>query len=383
MRKQTSFDDIYLINPTYKRFNQQNTAFNLARKKGIDIEYDNKKDRIQRISSKLPGYSLLDYAFRDAADTGAHPNARSQGYYSWTPLGVAKKPIELQRWDGSPEKASRIIRKTAKYYGAVKVGFSKIDKRWIYTQHTDGKKIAFEDVNKTYVTETKTVIPNSHQWVIALTVPMELNELKYAPTALQPQYNLGYSRMHALTGSVAEFIRGLGYNAIPCGNDTAISVPIAIQAGLGHAGRNGRLITWERGLMVRISKIFTDLPLAQSEIASNGLIEFCEVCTKCAENCPSGAIPHGPRSDNGESKSNNNGVHKWYCDPEQCLKFWQSVGTNCGICFRVCPFSRPNTPLNRIIKWFIRELPSLNRLWVWTDELFGHGKMADPTNYWD
>jgi len=39
------------------------------------------------------------------------------------------------------------------------------------------------------------------------------------------------------------FIRNLGYEAIQCGNDTALSIPLAIDAGLGELGRNGLLIT--------------------------------------------------------------------------------------------------------------------------------------------
>jgi len=35
------------------------------------------------------------------------------------------------------------------------------------------------------------------------------------------------------------------------------------------------------------------------------------------------------------------------------------------------------------VKWFIRNVPQLNRLWVWTDDLFGYGKMSDPSKYWD
>ena len=125
--------------------------------------------------------------------------------------------------------------------------------------------------------------------------------------------SMGYSRMAVAAGSIAEFIRGLGFHAIPCGNDTALSVPVAIQAGLGHVGRHGRLITWGRGPLVRIAKIFTDLPLSSSPVASGGIIEFCETCEKCVKRCPSKAIPSGSRTFEGPSESNNPGVLKWYC----------------------------------------------------------------------
>ena len=50
---------------------------------------------------------------------------------------------------------------------------------------------------------------------------------------------LAYSRMAQLSASLAKYIRSLGYPALPCGNDTAQSIPLAIDAGLGELGRNG------------------------------------------------------------------------------------------------------------------------------------------------
>jgi len=44
-------------------------------------------------------------------------------------------------------------------------------------------------------------------------------------------------------------------------NDTALSIPLAIDAGLGELGRNGLLITAEYGYCIRLCKIFTNLPL--------------------------------------------------------------------------------------------------------------------------
>ena len=149
----------------------------------------------------------------------------------------------------------------------------------------------------------------------------------YAPTAFTPVARMGYSRMPIVAGSLAEFIRGLGYHAIPCGNDTAISVPITIQAGLGHVGRHGRLITWNEGPMVRIAKIFTDLPLAPTPMAPEGIIEYCEVCKKCAKHCPSQSIPSGPRTFKGFTEANNPGVLRWFCNADTCYEYWREIGT--------------------------------------------------------
>ena len=380
------FDELYPIKEDFKRFDQRNTAFELYRRKGgVPFSYDSEEERAKRISKKVSGYSLLNYAFKDAAGLyETLPNQKggmNTGFYSWKPL-IHRNQNIFEKWKGLPEEASRIVTKVAKYFGALDVGFCELDEKWVYSHSSDGREIVFEDVEEGYLTETKAVIPRSHKWVVAMTVSMEFKEISYAPTVLDVTSNMGYSRMHILAGHVAEFIRGIGYHAIPMGNDTALSVPLAIQAGLGHAGRHGRLITWKHGPLVRICKIFTDLPLKPSPQAPGGIIEFCEVCEKCAKHCPSGAIPFGPRTWEGKSKANNPGVLKWYSDEEACFDYWSRVGSGCAVCFRVCSFTKPNGITSEIVKWFIRNIPQLNRLWVWLDENLGYGKMGDPDHYW-
>ena len=381
------FEEIYTVRDDYERFHQRNTAFGRAMRAG-KRGYGDPEAKLKRLKDNIPGYGIVDSAFSGAALTAAqasHSGRGNQdsGFYSWSPLGVTHKPEGVPRWEGSPEEAGRIVAKAGKFYGAVGVGFTELDKRWVYSHNSDGRPIVFEDVDEGYVTEVKVVIPESHRWVIAITVPMEVKEMMYAPTALNPVSSMGYSRMPVVAGSIAEFIRGLGYHAIPAGNDTALSVPIALQAGLGHLGRHGRLITWERGPMVRIAKVFTDLPLDQSPLAPKGIIESCEVCKKCAKECPSGSIPEGPRTYEGFSEANNPGALKWYCNADTCLDYWREVGSGCSICFRVCSFTKEKGISHDVVKWFIRNVPWLNRLWLWSDDFLEYGKMSDPSEYWD
>jgi hypothetical protein len=89
---------------------------------------------------------------------------------------------------------------------------------------------------------------------------------------------LGYSRMAVTSGSLAEFLRALGYIGIPSGNDTALSVPYAIAAGLGEYSRMGLLITPEYGPRVRLAKVFTDAPLVPDRPIRFGVYEFCQKC---------------------------------------------------------------------------------------------------------
>ncbi len=69
------------------------------------------------------------------------------------------------------------------------------------------------------------------------------------------------------------------------GNDTALSIPQAVDAGLGELGRNGLLITPDRGPCVRICKVFADMPLAPDRPVRFGVSEFCRSCARCADAC--------------------------------------------------------------------------------------------------
>jgi reductive dehalogenase len=383
-----TFDELYPSKPSYRRFDQQNTAFGQSiRNSGNVVEFGAEEYRSNKIKQKIPGFSLVEYAFNGAAGLYEYPKGTTdtQGiaYYDWQSIGYVTKPNDIPRWSVSPEEAARVITKVAKYFGAHSVGFTRLDERWFYTHSRYGKPLEFDDeIDEGYVTDEKAVFPKKHKYVIALTVAMEYEEFMHAPTQLEVSTNMGYSRMHHLAGQLAEFIRGLGWHSTPMGNDTAMSVPIAIQAGLGHSGRHGRLITWDRGPLVRLMKIFTDLPLPQSELAHPGIIRFCEDCEKCAKHCPSQAIPYGPRTYEAVCQANNPGVLKWYGDEEACLRYWNEVGSACSVCFRTCNFTKKEGAAHDVVKWFIKHVPQFNKFWVWTDDLLGYGEPHDPDEYW-
>jgi reductive dehalogenase len=169
---------------------------------------------------------------------------------------------------------------------------------------------------------------------------MDQDVLASSPSAFSNiSVGLGYSKMAFIAGSLAQFIRNLGYNAIPCGNDTALSIPLAIDAGLGQLGRNGLLITPKYGPRVRIAKVLTDMPLKVEKPIQFGVTDVCNRCKKCAENCKTEAISFQDMTSKGPTSSNNSGVLKWYVDPEKCYMFWNQNGAPCSTCITVCPFN--------------------------------------------
>jgi reductive dehalogenase len=145
--------------------------------------------------------------------------------------------------------------------------------------------------------------------------------------------------MAFLVSCIAEFIRNLGYKAIPMGNDTALSIPLAIDAGLGELGRNGLLITPEYGPCIRICKVFTDLELKTDKPITFGVTDFCKNCKKCVEACEADAIQtEDEPSFKTVCPSNRQGVLRWAVNQDKCYKFWVENGGECSNCIAACPF---------------------------------------------
>ncbi len=188
--------------------------------------------------------------------------------------------------------------------------------------------------------------------------------------------------MSFLSPSLAKFIASLGYKAIACGNDTTLSVPLAVDAGLGQLGRFGALITPEFGPRVRLCKVITDLPLVPTDPIDFGVTEFCDICQKCAEYCPAQAILYGKRTHKSRIASTNPGLLKWPLDGEKCLRFWYMNGAktekgmyhiDCYQCINVCPFNKIPGIGHDLVRWFVRKkIGAIDRLLLLGDDIFYH-----------
>lgn len=73
----------------------------------------------------------------------------------------------------------------------------------------------------------------------------------------------------------------------------------------------------------------------------------------------------------------HNGVEKWKLDEESCYEFWGKAGTDCAICMAVCPFSRPNTAMHRLVRWFVARSRVAQTLFPHMDKLI-YGKEWRP-----
>ena len=386
--------EIHQVKPEYKRFDARDMAFTRGNTDPNSPAYQWRKKfgehSSKYLKQKKPGYTTRDFALGTGMSTVdnvtesgmAKWGMAMQGLYSWDPL-TATPPHPDDRFEADPAEASKTVKKAAMALGADLVGICELDRRWVYSHNMDGRPIVFEPVGKWYGTKDKIVIPNRYKYVVVMALKMEKEMFRYAPTRLElAEVQGNYSRLCALAPSLAEFIRALGYGAIPCGNDTAMSVPLAIDAGLGQQGRMGRLITPKFGPLQRFCKVITDLPLKPDKPIDFGVTEFCSVCNKCARACPAQAISYGDRTWKGTTASNNPGVLKWYINADKCTKYWGEFATNCGICFSVCPFSKGDLWVHDAVKGVINNARPLDPLLVWTDDVFGYGRHKDPREFW-
>ena len=312
----------------HNRFDQREIVFGkIYNDKTVPFYMQDFYDNVESIvQENQEGYSRLDFA-RIRGAWSVYDNFREAFGKSWGKEVNAVAGLEKQIPFSpvSAEKITKELKLTAKMFGALKTGVAKVDENWVYSHDIRGRKI---DISEDY------------QYAIVVLIPMDPYEIQKSPTfEASISTGLAYSQLAFIVACLTGFIRNLGFEALSMGNDTALSIPMAIDAGLGELGRNGLLITPEMGPCVRIGKIFTNMPLEVDHPVNFGVQEFCETCKLCATKCESGAI----QSDDHPSykiacPSNNHGIKRWAVDHYKCYSFWVENGSECSTCIAVCPF---------------------------------------------
>lgn len=365
--------------PSY-RFDQKNEMF----KRSIwdeKMQPHRKRFYEEIVYQQKIGYRKLDYAFSNATwnlEWGfGFGNARSNyGLYSWDGvLDRIKRYVETgDQVKGSPKKMSHIVKRMARFLGADVAGISRVHPNWVYSHEFNLLTREHYPID----------IPEDSHTAIVMAIPMDYEAIRSSPSGVSAAATgLGYSMMAFVANLLATFIRGLGYRAIPCGNDTALSIPLAMAAGLGEGSRMGLIITEKYGPRVRLCKVFTNLPLQVDSYRPFGTLEFCKTCKKCATHCPSHAIPDGEMTTEGHNISNQSGVMKWYVDAEKCFSFWAKNRMSCNICIRVCPFNKAPGMIHDAIRAVIKRTTLFNALFTQMDNVFGYDKIVPAKRFWD
>ena len=267
----------------------------------------------------------------------------------WEPQPLGDAPVV-----DSAVQFTRRIKGFAQFLGADMVGITALDPAFVYTHIGRspgpwGEKITL-----------------NHRHAIVVGVKMDDTMIRHAPHhAATTESAFRYMKAGQTALVLSRFIQRLGYasRAHIDGNYRVLCGPLAVAAGLGELSRMGLVVTPEFGPRVRFAVVTTDLPLEHDASIQFGVQDFCKICKKCAENCPSGAIQKG-------EKAEVRGVMKWQSSQEACYQYWNRVGSDCSVCIKVCPYAHPNTPVHELIRWAIQRNPLMRRIALMGDDFF-------------
>ena len=316
----------------------------------------------------LPGLLSEDASL---ADPRVFASARDAFARAEAMREAVNGPVASQRQPWSADEASAELSALALRAGAVDVGVTELRPYHVYSHVGRGTGVYGDPITL------------DHGFALAFTVEMDHAAMRHAPQApVVMESAKQYVAAAEIAVEIAALIRSKGYAARAHidGNYRVIAPLVARDAGLGEIGRMGILLTPRLGPRVRLGVVTCELPLGGDATPSidsarsahaQAVIDFCSVCRKCAEVCPSHAIPSGERA-----PIDDTGL-RWELDPEACFRLWNRIGTDCGRCMSVCPFSHPDSVSHNVARWAIRRSGVARRVLLRLDDLF-YGRHPSP-----
>lgn len=280
-----------------------------------------------------------------------------------------------------PEQMSQHIKDCAYFLRADEVGIGKMPPYAYYTHKAPSQENMLKDdlSNSVPITER---LP----YVIVVMIDQHL-ETMLASTGYDGISAAQSMRSYHTTGVIsvilASYIRSLGYNARAhhFTNYATVMPPVMIAAGLGELSRTGDCAVHPRlGFRHKVAAVTTDLPLVPDKPIDFGLLDFCSVCKKCADNCPSGAISQD------RDPIEYNGYLRWNSDFQKCTEFrvTNAEGSSCGRCMKVCPWnSKEESWFHTAGTWIGSRGPNSSKLLKQIDDMFGYGdEQIEKYKWW-
>ncbi|PIT71411.1 reductive dehalogenase domain-containing protein [Limnohabitans sp. G3-2] len=189
-----------------------------------------------------------------------------------------------------------------------------------------------------------------------------------------------YMRGAFIAGVMGAHLRRLGFSSRAHTNaeSDVLHIPATLLAGLGELSRIGELVLNPFiGPRSKSVLLTTDLPLVFDQPIDFGLQSVCNMCLKCARECPCNAIPFGP-------KVMFNGYEIWKPDVEKCGKYrlTNMKGSACGRCMKTCPYNREDlVESSRLLELSI-QVPSARRALIDYDDQIGAGMRNAVKRWW-
>jgi reductive dehalogenase len=269
-----------------------------------------------------------------------------------------------------PQVLSRHIKRLGYFLKADIVGICRLPKSAVYTHDYNG-----DPVNSDYQNAIVLVMGKEYKTIDAS------NGFDWIGDSLSFQ---AYLRLAIAVEVIASYIKKLGYPASPqsmaggpAGGYQVLIPPLLLWAGIGEVSRAGIILNPFLGLGFKAAAVLTNMPLVPDMPVDFGLQDFCQHCKICAEMCPSKAISMG-------DKVMYNGYETWKLDEQRCASYSVSnkKGTICGLCVKVCPWTRPFTWPHNLVRWAVQRSGLARRLAIKSSNMLGHGKIKEEGKWW-
>lgn len=286
------------------------------------------------------------------------------------PLQGTREPLQPTGLGGDlsdPQRNADAIKALAHVLGADLVGICEAEP-WMYYSHDE--------------VEGRPIEPY-HRYAVVMLMDQGFETMEGASGddwISGAQSMRAYLRGATMAGVMAAHVRRMGYSARAHSNahSELLHLPAVLMAGLGELSRIGELILNPFiGPRSKSVLITTDLPLAVDKPIDFGLQAMCNLCMKCARECPCNAIPFGP-------KVMFNGYEIWKPDVEKCGKYrlTNMKGSACGRCMKTCPYNREDLVESERLLWLSIEVPSSRRQLIEHDDATGGGQRNAAKRWW-
>lgn len=286
------------------------------------------------------------------------------------PMQGTREPLQPTGVGGDlsdPQRNADAIKALAHVMGADLVGICEAEP-WMYYSHDE--------------VEGKPIEPY-HRYAVVMLMDQGFETMEGASGddwISGAQSMRAYLRGATMAGVMAAHVRRMGYSARAHSNahSELLHLPAVLMAGLGELSRIGELILNPFiGPRSKSVLFTTDLPLAVDKPIDFGLQAMCNLCMKCARECPCNAIPFGP-------KVMFNGYEIWKPDVEKCGKYrlTNMKGSACGRCMKTCPYNREDLVESERLLWLSIDVPASRRQLIAHDDSSGGGQRNTVKRWW-
>ena len=266
-----------------------------------------------------------------------------------------------------PAAMARHIKAVARFMGADVVGIAKAHPSFLYA---GSRYVQDGSASDAYEKSAPEELVRKFPYIIMATTAWDYNKLQAHRHHIgDAAYHVSQMRGVVVLKALEGYIKELGYTAL-----RGVVTPQAagVASGIGELGRNGLVINKTYGARIHMpDPILTDLPLSPDQLVDIGVEDFCKICRKCANTCPTNSIPFG-------DKVVFNGIEKYKINWLTCYKLRPYVHEHWGSCLTcaaVCPFTKPDAWWHNLAVWSLRTCPIparpvLVRALKWIDDRF-------------